>query len=59
MSLIQEMGDKFAITGELFGFLWQRKLWWLMPIVLVVVFFGLLIGFGSASGIGPFVYTLF
>lgn len=59
MSLIQEMGDKFAITRELFGFLWQRKLWWLMPIVFVVVFFGLLIGFGSASGVGPFVYTLF
>lgn len=59
MRLIQEMGDKFAITGELFAFLWQRKLWWLMPIVVVVVFFGLLIGFGSASGIGPFVYTLF
>jgi len=59
MRLIQEMGDKLAITGELFAFLWQRKLWWLMPIVGVVVFFGLLIGFGSASGIGPFVYTLF
>ena len=59
MRLIQEMGDKFAISGELFAFLWRRKMWWLMPFMVVIVFFGLLIGFGSASGLGPFVYTLF
>ena len=59
MRLMREMGDKFGIVGELFSFLWQQKLWWMMPIIAVLVLIGLLIGFGSASGVGPFIYTLF
>lgn len=59
MRLLREMGDKFGIAGELLGFLWQQKLWWMMPIIAVLLFIGLLIGFGSASGVGPFIYTLF
>jgi competence protein ComGC len=41
------------------NFLWQRKLWWLIPMVVVLLVFGLLLVFASASGIGPFIYTLF
>ena len=59
MQILREMGGRFQIAGELFGFLWHRKMWWMMPIVFVMVFIGLLIGFGSATGVGPFVYTLF
>jgi hypothetical protein len=59
MQILREMGGRFQIAGELFGFLWQRKMWWMMPIVFIMVFIGLLIGFGSATGVGPFVYTLF
>jgi len=44
---------------ELFGFLWARRLWWLAPMVLVLLLFGGLIVLGSAAGIGPFIYTLF
>jgi len=53
------MGDKFGIAGELLAFLWRAKLWWLTPIVVVLALMGILIGFGSASGVGPFIYTLF
>lgn len=59
MQALREMGDKFGIAGELLAFLWQRKLWWMIPIVVVLLFFGILIGFASASGVGPFIYTLF
>ena len=59
MQLIREMGDKLGIAGELLVFLWRRKMWWLTPLVVVLLFMGLLIGFGSASGVGPFIYTLF
>ena len=59
MQLIQGIGARLAIASELLGFLWQQKLWWMIPIVSVLLFFGILIGFGSASGLGPFVYTLF
>ncbi|MBC7911040.1 MAG: hypothetical protein H7Y30_11100 [Pyrinomonadaceae bacterium] len=46
-------------VGELFGFLWQRKLWWLMPMIVVLLLFVVLIILGSTAGVGPFIYTLF
>lgn len=45
--------------GELGQFLWQRKLWWLMPMIAVLLVFAGLIILGSTAGIGPFIYTLF
>jgi len=59
MQVFREMGARLSIAGELMGFLWEQKLWWMAPIVLVLLFIGLLIGFGSATGVGPFIYTLF
>jgi hypothetical protein len=57
--ILRDMGDKFGIARELIVFFWQRKMWWLLPLVIVLLFFGLLIVFGSATGVGPFIYTLF
>jgi hypothetical protein len=39
--------------------LWQLKMWWMVPIGLMVVLFGLLLVFADASGDSPFIYTLF
>jgi hypothetical protein len=47
------------VVGELFSFFWKRKLWWLLPMLTLLLAFGLLMIFASASGIGPFIYTLF
>lgn len=44
---------------DLFQFLWQRKLWWITPIVLVLLLIGVLLILGQTSYIGPFIYTLF
>ncbi len=59
MSLIRVMASKLGIAGELLAFLWQQKMWWMIPIVSVLLLFGLIIGFGAASGLGPFIYTIF
>jgi len=48
-----------ATVGELFRFLWGRKLWWLIPMLAVLLVFGVLIVLGSVAGIGPFIYTIF
>jgi hypothetical protein len=58
-AFIRSMTSNLGVAGELLGFLWQRKLWWLIPMVVVLLIFGLLLIFASASGIGPFIYTLF
>ncbi|MEE3229125.1 MAG: DUF5989 family protein [Chloroflexota bacterium] len=48
-----------GVFGEILIFLWQRKLWWMIPMVVVLLSFGMLLMFASASGVGPFIYTLF
>lgn len=50
---------KFGIFRELLVFLWQRKLWWLIPMVVVLVLFGLLLIVTQGSAVAPFIYTLF
>ena len=59
MRLLREMGARLSIGAELLAFLWERKMWWMIPLVMVLLVTGLLIGFGSTSGVGPFIYTLF
>ena len=44
---------------DLWGFLQERKKFWLLPIILVLLLFGILIVFTSGSAIAPFIYTLF
>lgn len=58
-NFFRSMASNLGVAGELLGFLWQRKLWWLIPMITVLLIFGLLLIFASASGIGPFIYTLF
>ena len=43
---------------ELWGFLAQNKKWWLLPILILLLLFGVLI-FLSGTGMAPFIYTLF
>jgi hypothetical protein len=50
---------KARVFAELWQFLQQEKKYWLTPIVLVLVLFGLLIVFAQSSAIAPFIYTLF
>ncbi len=51
--------SKLGIIGELLQFLWGNKKWWLIPMVLVLIVFGMLLIFASASGVAPFIYTIF
>ncbi len=59
MAVIQELKLRFGIFGELLIFLWQRKLWWLIPMVVVIGLFAVLLIFAQTSSIAPFIYTLF
>jgi len=45
--------------GELWAFMRQRKKFWLLPIVVVLLLLGALIVLTQGSAIAPFIYTLF
>jgi hypothetical protein len=44
--------------GEMWQFLTENKKWWLTPIILVLLAFGVLIALGGTAA-APFIYTLF
>jgi competence protein ComGC len=44
---------------DLWGFLNQRKKFWLLPLIVVLLVFGVLIILTAGSAIAPFIYTLF
>jgi Family of unknown function (DUF5989) len=46
-------------VGELFQFLWQRKMWWMIPFVATLLLVAALLLVGQATGVAPFIYTLF
>ncbi|MEZ5316503.1 MAG: DUF5989 family protein [Vicinamibacterales bacterium] len=57
--------DEIARTEQSAGFFsefWQflrhSKKWWLLPIVVVLILFGVLV-FLSGTAAAPFIYTLF
>lgn len=43
---------------EVIGMLKNNKKYWLVPIILVLIIFGMLILLGSST-MAPFIYTLF
>ena len=47
------------IVSELLTFLWKRKLWWLIPMIVVIILFAVLLIVAQGSALTPFIYTLF
>lgn len=47
-----------SAMGELWSFIVENKVWWMLPIAIVLALVGVLAVLGS-SGAGPFVYTFF
>lgn len=59
MKWFHTMLTTLGTVGELCQLLWERKLWWLYPMILVLLLFGLLMVFAQTSAVAPFIYTLF
>jgi hypothetical protein len=47
------------LISDLWAFLKERKKFWLLPIILILLLLGALIVFTQGSAIAPFIYTLF
>ena len=49
----------FDVLKDLWLFLRERKKFWLLPIIFILVLFGALLVFTQGSVLAPFIYTLF
>lgn len=47
------------LIKDLWGFMRERKKFWLAPIIFIMLLFGALIVLTQGSAIAPFIYTLF
>jgi hypothetical protein len=48
-----------ALFIELWQFLKERKKFWLLPIIVVMLLLGALLVLAQGSAVAPFIYTLF
>jgi hypothetical protein len=53
------MGKNRSLLGEIWGFLKDRKAWWLVPLIIMLIIAALLIIIAQSSSISPFIYMLF
>ncbi len=49
----------FDLLKDLWGFMKERKKFWLAPIIIIMLLLGGLIVLTQGSAIAPFIYTLF
>jgi hypothetical protein len=51
--------SRLGVAGALLGFFWKRKVYWMIPLVVVLLVLGVLVIFGQSSAISAFIYTIF
>ncbi len=51
--------SKLAVIREFWQFLKERKVWWLTPIIIVLLLLSFLIVLTEGSALAPFIYALF
>jgi len=56
---LEKATTRTATIAELLGFLWKKKQWWLLPIVISLLMLGILLTLASSSPLGTFMYTIF
>jgi hypothetical protein len=48
-----------GLLSELWAFMKERKKFWLLPVILVMIAVGALLVFAQGSALAPFIYTVF
>ena len=48
-----------GLARELIAYTRERKKWWLVPLIVVMVLVGALLVFAQGSALAPLIYTIF
>jgi len=54
-----ELERRVDFLKDLWGFLKVRKKFWLLPLIIVLLLFGVLIVLTAGTAVAPFIYTIF
>jgi len=59
MKFLHRAALNVSVIAELLSFFRSNKRWWLLPMLITLLLFGVLIVVAQSSAVAPFVYTLF
>ncbi len=48
-----------SFYSDVWGFLKERKKFWLLPLIICLLLIGALVVFAGGSAVAPFIYTIF
>ena len=51
--------SKVQVVSELWEFMKENKKYWLAPIIITLVLFGVLLVLAKSSALAPFIYSIF
>lgn len=51
--------SKFLVLKQLWLFMKETKKWWLLPLLFILVGFGVIMTFAQGSVFAPFIYAIF
>lgn len=56
---MRKLGDRIRLSGELVNFMWRQRMWWMIPMALLLLALGLFLFVGLQSPLGPVIYAIF
>lgn len=59
MKQYDHLEAQVSFIKELWNFFMERKKWWLIPMIVVLLGIAALIALTGTSAVAPFVYTVF
>jgi hypothetical protein len=59
LKILKKVKSIFSLLGEFWSFMRMQKKWWLAPLIVVLVFMGMLIILTEGSALAPFIYAIF
>lgn len=57
--LITSLRTRFTTIKSLFAFLIEYKMWWMIPMIALLLLLFLVIILGHSTPLGPLIYTIF
>jgi len=54
-----KLSEVVDMMSEFKSYFWERKVWWILPMVLVLLVFGFLIVVTQSATVAPFIYAIF
>lgn len=58
MEILKQFATRTSIVVEIFGFFWERKLWWLIPFAILLALLGVLFAIAQTGAVAPWMYPL-